>query len=232
MEHEEVVEEEISLLKSREYVEAVAIVGSYARDPDQEHNDIDFFVIVDEGWRKRETEKVEGVVVERFYNSKKGVKAYLDEDEWWKTYHWLKNADVRYDSDDIFKELRTYAEEKKTEFLELDKPDEEEILYSIWDRYQDIGSDDVGKQRFLMNDFVDYLILQDFLLKGEVPVKENYRLEKLQDFDGYMYKLVQDFLMSSSTVEKKDKLDDMVSHVTRGLGNPGPEWSTEREGFP
>lgn len=232
MAHEKLVEEELSVLKSKDFVEAIAIVGSYARELDQNHNDIDFFVIVDEDWRKRETEKVDDVVVERFYNSKEGVKAYLDEEDWWKIFHWLKNADIRYDPEDIFEDLRDYVEKRKTEALDLEEGDEQEILYSIWDRYQDLDSDDVGKQRFLMNDFVDYLVQQDFRLKGKVPVKKNYRLKKLESFDGYMYKLVQDFLMSSSTVEKKSKLDKMVSYVTRGLGQPGPEWSTEREEFP
>lgn len=232
MDDQNVVEEEISLLKSREHVEAVAVVGSYARDSGQDHNDIDFLIIVDEDWRKRDTEEVDGVVVERFYNSREGVKAYLDEDDWWKTFHWLKNADIRYDPDDIFQDLREHAENRKDEALDLGETDEKEILYSIWDRYQDLDSDDVGKKRFLMNDFVDYLIDRNFYLKGEVPVKKNYRLERLQEFDGYMYKLVQDFFMSSSTVEKRDKLDKMVTYVTRSLGQPGPEWSTEKEEFP
>jgi predicted nucleotidyltransferase len=229
---EGLVGEEVSVLKSKDYVEAVAIVGSYARDPDQEHNDIDFFVIVDESWRKRETEEVEDVVVERFYNSFEGAKAYLEQDDWWKTFHWFKNADVRYDPEGLFDDLEEAAMEKKEEALDLSEQDENEILYSIWDRRQDLDSDDVGKQRFLMNDFVDYLVLQNFRLKGEVPVKRNYRLGKLESFDGYMYKLVQEFLMSSSTLEKEEKLDKMVSYVTRTLGKPGPEWETDKEDFP
>jgi len=47
-----------------------------------------------------------------------------------------------------------------------------------------------------------------------------------------MYKLVQDFVMSSSTMEKKDKLDKMVSYITRDLGQPGPEWESKKEEFP
>lgn len=232
MGQEDLVEEELSVLKSKDFAEAIAIVGSYARDPEADHNDIDFFIIVDEDWRKRETEKIDGKVIERFYNSKKGVKVYLDEEDWWSTFHWLKNLDIRYDPEGVFDELRDYAEERKDEALDLGETDEQEILYNIWDRYQDLDSDDVGKQRFLMNDFIDYLVEKNFLLKGEVPVNRNYRLEKLESFDGYMYKLLQDFLMSSSTMEKKSKLDKMVTYVTRGLGQPGPEWSTDREEFP
>ncbi len=231
MDLEGLVEEEVSVLKSKDFVEAIAVVGSYARDPEIEHNDIDFFIVVDEDWRKRETEKVDGIVVERFYNSFEGAKAYLEKDEWWKTFHWYKNAGVRYDPEGLFDELEKAAEEKKDEALKMSEEDEKELLYSIWDKRQDLGSEDVGRQRFLMNDFVDYLVKQNFILKGVVPVKKNYRLEKLESFDGYMYKLVQDFLMSSSTLEKKEKLDKMVSYVTGGLGQPGPEWSTEREEF-
>ena len=232
MDLEGLVEEEVSVLKSKDFVEAIAVVGSYARDPDSSHNDIDFFIIVDEDWRRRETEKVDDVVVERFYNSLEGAKAYLEQDEWWKNYHWFTNADVRFDPEGLFDELEGLAGERKEEALDLSEEEKNEVLYSIWDKRQDLESDDVGRQRFLMNDFVDYLIDRNFVLKGEVPVKKNFRLEKLESFDGYMYKLVQDFLMSSSTVEKKDKLDKMISYVTRGLGRPSPEWSTEREEFP
>lgn len=232
MDFEGLIEEEVSVLKSKDFVEAIAVVGSYARDPEQEHNDIDFFIIVDEGWRKRETEMVEGIVVERFYNSFDGAKAYLNQEEWWKNYHWYRNADVRHDPEGIFQDLGEAALRRKEEALNLEKEDENEILYSIWDRFEDLESDDVAQQRFLMNDLIDYLILQDFLLKGKVPVKRNYRLKRLRQFDGYMYKLVQDFLNSSSTVEKRDKMEDMAEHVTRGLGDPGPEWETSREDFP
>lgn len=232
MDLESLVEEEISILKSKDFVEAVAVVGSYARNPEQDHNDIDFFVLVDDNWRKRETEKVEDTVVERFYNSFEGAKSYLKDQDWWKNYHWFKNADVRYDPEDLFEELSDLADERKTEVLEISDQGKNEILYRIWDRYHDLNSEEVGRQRFLMNDFVDYLIQQDFFLKEKVPVKKNYRLERLEEFDSYMYKLVQDFVMSSSTMEKKDKLDKMVSYITRDLGQPGPEWESEKEEFP
>jgi len=232
MELEGLVEEETSILKSKDFVVAVAVVGSYARDPEQDHNDIDLFVLVDDNWRKRETEKVEDKVVERSYNSFEGAKRYLEDQDWWKNYHWFKNADIRYDPEGLFDELSDLAEKRKTEALEIDEEDKNQILYSIWDRYQDLNSEEVGRQRFLMNDFVDYLIQQDFVLKGKVPVKKNYRLERLEEFDSYMYKLVQDFVMSSSTMEKKDKLDKMVSYITRDLGQPGPEWESKKEEFP
>lgn len=225
---DEVAEAEIEQLQSKDDVRAVAFVGSYARGGD-DHNDLDIYVVVDREGRKRETEVIDGVVVERFYNSMERSKRYFEEDDWYYNYHWFRNADVRYDPEGLFEQLADYAEKKKQEKLELDEEDENEILYYIWDMQQDLDTDDVGQKRYLMYQMLDYLLDKHYVLKGEVPVKENYRVEKLKQFDGYMYKLVQDFLTSSSTGEKERTLQKMVDHVTRSLGEPGPEWESSRD---
>ncbi|MFB6204416.1 MAG: nucleotidyltransferase domain-containing protein [Candidatus Nanohaloarchaea archaeon] len=222
---EELVEKEVEELSGREDVRAVAVVGSYARGED-EHNDIDFFIIVDGDWRRREGEMVDDILVERFYNSLEGAKNYLDGDSWYTSYHWYRNAEPRYDPESLFEELADLAEEKRNEKMSVN---EEELLYTIWDKKQDLDTRDVGQKRYLMNEFFNYLLFQHYLLKGEVPVKTNYRVKKLKEFDGYMYKLSQDFLTSSSTGDKERTLEKMIDHVTRNIGDPGPEWETEKE---
>jgi hypothetical protein len=77
----------------------------------------------------------------------------------------------------------------------------------------------------------DYILKNIYMIKEEVPVKDNYRIKKLEEFDGYMYKLAQEFLNSSSTMEKEEKLNGMIDHITRNIGDPSPEWETERESF-
>lgn len=228
---EDLINSEVEELQERDDVRAVAVVGSYARDPEADHNDIDLYIIVDGDWRKRETEKLDGVVVERFFNSMEWSQSYLEGDDWFYNYHWFTNADVRFDPENLFEELTEKAEELKQENLELSENGKQEILYSIWDRTQDLETVDVGQKRYLMNQLFDYLVRKQYLLKGEVPVKENYRVKKLKEFDGYMYKLAQDFLTSSSTLEKERKLEKMIDHVTKSLGEPGPEFETEKEGF-
>lgn len=228
---DEVAESELEKLKARDDVRAVAFVGSYARNPEKSHNDLDVYVIVDGGWRKRETEEVDGVVVERFFNSMDWSKKYFESDNWFTNYYWFKNADVRYDPDGLFEELADYADQQKEEKLDLSDQEKDEILYTVWDMQQDLDTDDVGQKRYLMYQMLDYLVEKHYLLKGETPVKTNYRVKKLKDFDGYMYKLVQDFLTSSSTGEKHRTLEKIVDHVTRGLGKPGPEWETDREDY-
>lgn len=226
---EEFIEERVDLLSDRDEVKAVAVVGSYARDPESDHNDLDLFIVVEDNYRKRETEEIEGIIVEKFFNSSEWWKTYLDEDDWWKNYHWYMNADVRYDPDSTFEQLKKKAENIKNERLDLSESDKQEISYYIWDFQQDIESQDVAQKRFMMNQLFEYLLQKHYLLKNQVPVKRNYRLQRLKEFDGYMYKLAQEFLNSSSTMKKERKLERMVEHVSRKLPDISPEWETEKE---
>lgn len=223
---DELVDEKVDELKNRDNVRAIAIVGSYAREPDMNHNDIDIYVIVEGEWRRRETFEENGQVWEIFYNSMNWIKSYFDEEKWYM-YHWIKNRDVRYDPENLFEELEELSEEFKREQFDIDT---ERISYGVWDFIQDIESKDVAQKRFLMYQTFDYIIKQHYLVCKQPLVKENYRLEKLKEFDGYMYKLSQEFLNSSSTAEKRRKLDDIIQHFSKKLGKqPNPRWKTDKE---
>lgn len=226
---EEFVEREIEELKNRQDVNSVAVVGGYATDPTCEHDRLEFYVVIDGDWRKRVSDKIDGVVVETFYNSLEWSKTYLEKEDWWKKYKWYVNADVRYDEDDTFEKLKEKAEDVKKDRLDLSKKELQEISHSIWDMKQEIDSRDVSQKRFMMNQLFEYLLEKQYLLKGEVPVQDNCRLDKLQEFDGYLYKLSQDFLLSSSTMEKEKKLNKIIEHVSRNLPDIDPKWESEKE---
>ncbi len=227
---EEFVKKQVQEIKEEEDVKAVGVFGSYAREPEAEHNDIDIYIIVEEDYRKRVTEEIDGVVVEKFYNSVNWVEHYIkDEEEWWKCYHWFNNGDIRCDPENVFEDFLEQLEDVKEERLDLSEDEKKEISYYIWDFQQDLDSDDVAQKRFMMNQLFQYLLEKHYLLKDEVLVKKNYRLKKLKEFDGYMYKLSQDFLNSSSTLEKERKLEKMVDHVSKKLPDIGPEWKTDKE---
>ena len=228
------IEEEIQKLKERDDLEALAIVGSYARNPDQEHNDIDILAIINGEWRKRATKQKEnGLVIEIFYNSRKWFEKYIEKninpDENWNAYHWLQNADIRKDPNNLFKEFREKAEEQKEQCF--DSFNEDEFLYYIWDYQQDLEISDVGQKRHLMNELFNYLINQHFIRNRQPLVKENYKLAKLKEFDGYMYKNAQEFLTESSTMKKQEKLDKMIKKATKGLSDPKPDWETSKEDY-
>lgn len=229
----ELVEKEIERIKQKAEVKAVAVVGSYARNPEGEHNDIDIYVIVEGQWRKRENKEIDGRLFEIFYNSMEWAKSYFDrEQDSYYMFHWLDNIDIRHDPENLFNELIEYAENKKEEILDLDDHDCKMIGYNIWDYEQDIDHPDIAQRRHTMNQFFDYLLEQDYILNQKLPVKENHRIERLQEFDGYMYKLAQEFLTSSSTLKKKQKLEKMADHVKRKAGVESDiEFETEREKF-
>lgn len=75
---ENLVSKEIESLEERDEVKAIAVVGSYARDPEMDHNDIDLYIIVDENWRKRVNKRIDGVLFEEFFNSVEWAKSYFE----------------------------------------------------------------------------------------------------------------------------------------------------------
>jgi hypothetical protein len=68
---------------------------------------------------------------------------------------------------------------------------------------------DVAQKRYLM-----YCIFEQVLdeVHEEVPEPEQ-RVKQLQEGNGYLYKLAQDFLTESSTMKKEEKLEKMVEYI-------------------
>jgi len=179
---------------------------------------------------KRKTEVVKGVPIEYFFNSIEKAKEWLNGEDWWKNYHWYTNCKVIYDPEEKFDDLKKEAERVKEDRLDLTDEDLEEMAYEIWDARKDLETDDVAQKRYMLNSSFDDLIRMHYLLEGEVPVKKNFRVKHLKEFSGYMYKLAQDFLLASSTMEKENKLEKMIEHVSKELPDTAPEWETEKEG--
>ncbi len=74
-----------------------------------------------------------------------------------------------------------------------------------------LDTDDVGQKRYLMYRVFDRLL--DRIYGGkDMEVDEEDRVMALRNSEGYLYKLSQDFLMSSSTGEKQRKLEKMIEY--------------------
>lgn len=235
---ESIVEDQVESIKERDYVKAVAVVGSYARDPGSSHNDIDIFVVVEEDekgdWRMRETEVVETgdseVVVERFFNSMEWSRKYLEGDGWWYNYWWYTNADVRYDPENLFDDLREYAEKQREKMLELSEDERELVLYGIWDQRRDVESSEDAQRIYVMDQFFDFLVRKYYRVRGEIPVKDNYRIKRLEEIDAEMHRLATEYLKSSNPEKKEELLGWIVEEVVVNVeGEPGPEFGTSKE---
>jgi len=87
-------------------------------------------------------------------------------------------------------------------------------LEDLQERLEAMDIDDVGQKRYQMFQMFEE-VLERFYEVKEIDVELEERIEKLNGIDGYLYKLSQEFLTSSSTLEKKEKLEDMVKHVKR-----------------
>jgi len=74
------------------------------------------------------------------------------------------------------------------------------------DRIEELESiDDLAEERYKM-----FKIFEGVLDKLEADSPGD-----LDGMDGYLYKLSQEFLTSSSTFEKRKKLEDIAEHVNK-----------------
>lgn len=80
----------------------------------------------------------------------------------------------------------------------------------IREKFENLETNDVAEKRLRMFKIFEELL--NIKHDGDTPVEE---LEEIKDIDGYMYKLSQDFLLSSSTMEKEKKLGKIIEHVKR-----------------
>ena len=79
------------------------------------------------------------------------------------------------------------------------------------DRFTSLDTRDVAEKRLEMMKIFECLLNQITGLEGS----EVEKLEELEETNGYLYKLSQDFLLSSSTMEKEQKLEKILSYVEK-----------------
>lgn len=80
----------------------------------------------------------------------------------------------------------------------------------LWEKLE---TDDVGQKRYLMYRIFDLMVEHVYSRKDEPVPDQELRVKKLKDSEGYIYKLSQDFLTSSSTFDKKKKLGKMLDYL-------------------
>ncbi|MFB6242099.1 MAG: hypothetical protein ABEJ36_04870 [Candidatus Nanosalina sp.] len=107
--------------------------------------------------------------------------------------------------------------------MTLSEEEKQEAAERIQEFREGLETDDVAQKRFTMYRFFDFLLEKFFELEGEEPVDPEERLEELSEMDGYVYKLSQDFLLASSTMEKEQHLEKIVERVSREL----PEFGSD-----
>lgn len=94
--------------------------------------------------------------------------------------------------------------------------DADEVVEELEEMVASVNGQDVGQKRFQMFEVLRFVIEKQYEFSDrEIPAVEN-RVEELKDLNGYMYKLVQEFLTSSSTLEKERKLEKIADYFKKG----------------
>jgi hypothetical protein len=84
-------------------------------------------------------------------------------------------------------------------------------LDDLTERFDSLDTRDVAEKRLEMMKILEGLLNQIIDFEGS----EVEKLEELEEKNGYLYKLSQDFLLSSSTMEKEQKLEKILNYVEK-----------------
>lgn len=84
-------------------------------------------------------------------------------------------------------------------------------LDDLKERFDSLETRDVAEKRLEMMKILEGLLNQVIDFDGS----EVEKLEELKGKNGYLYKLSQDFLLSSSTMEKEQKLEKILNYVEK-----------------
>ncbi len=77
-------------------------------------------------------------------------------------------------------------------------------------KFDALDIEDVAEKRLRM-----FKIFEDLVESMADKDTSVEALNELKDSNGYLYKLSQDFLLSSSTMDKEKKLEKMIGYVER-----------------
>ncbi|WEL23297.1 hypothetical protein [Candidatus Nanohalovita haloferacivicina] len=95
----------------------------------------------------------------------------------------------------------------------MTEKEEDDFAAEIQEMMDSIEGRDVGQKRFQMYEVLRKAVEKEYeIADKELPGPES-RVTELKDVNGYSYKLVQDFLTSSSTLEKERKLEKLIEHL-------------------
>ena len=84
-------------------------------------------------------------------------------------------------------------------------------LDDLKERFDSLETRDVAEKRLEMMKILEGLLNQVIDFDGS----EVEKLEELKEKNGYLYKLSQDFLLSSSTMEKEQKLEKILNYLEK-----------------
>lgn len=79
--------------------------------------------------------------------------------------------------------------------------------------FEQIDTGDVGQKRYQMYVVFNLLLEEAYESEDRELPEADERVSGLEGFQGYLYKLAQEFLTSSSTLEKERKLENMLEHL-------------------
>jgi len=232
LKHQRVIEKITSRLKNKRYVDGILLFGSCVRSPKSKHNDIDFFILINEKWRQRVSKYVDGILVELFFNPYEKYLDYFNNEDKMFTLQMFIDGKILFDKNGKLKELQKHAKKILSKRLKLSKNEIDMIRYHIADSNLDIQNElTINKYQavYLMNRTLEILLKYYFKIKKIPEPKYNYIIKKVEKTNKNLYEKIRNFIDEENPKIKFKILKQIENIILKPIGKPKLTWTSLRE---
>jgi len=223
----EIENEIVEYVKKEPTVIGALIFGSYARNPEGKHNDIDVLVATNANWKKRESITIQELHVEVFYNNINEIKKELNHPFELDRNSWFEYTKILFDTNNKIQELINYAQ--NTTKQKLANFNKNWWQYKIGDTLQDLQNETNPNQKaFLSQCLFRDIITTFFLSKHTLPPKDNYCIKKIELIDKKFSNIANKFTQTANLDEQEQLICKMLNYLEKDLGKPTTRLTTTK----
>jgi predicted nucleotidyltransferase len=232
LKHQTVIKKIVNELKNKKYVEGILLFGSCARSLKSKHNDIDFFVLINENWRQRVSKYIDSILVELFFNPYEKYLDYFNNEDKMFTVQMFIDGKILFDRNGKLKELQKDAKKILPKRLKLSKDIINMIRYHVADANLDIQNElKLNKYQaiYLMDRTLEILLKYYFKITKIPEPKYNYIIKKVEKTNKKLYEKVKIFINEKNPEIKFKILKHIQNIVLKPIGEPKLTWTSSKE---
>ncbi|OGZ40134.1 MAG: hypothetical protein A3I20_00015 [Candidatus Portnoybacteria bacterium RIFCSPLOWO2_02_FULL_40_15] len=235
MGYSEIINKIVNELKNKTYVEGILLFGSCARNIHHKHNDIDFYILINQNWYQRRSVYYEnGILVELFLNPFQKIVNSFKTEENFSTLQIFITGQILFDKTGLMKRLQLEARKIFQKRLKLNQEQKKLMRYVIADLQADIKRE-IKQNRYqaiyIMDRMLEILLKYYFRIKKIPEPKYNYIIKKIDKLDKSFFHKIEKFYQEKNLKKKFVILNNISKKVFIKIGQPTLIYTSPKRKF-